>query len=50
MSDQIKLLVNEKDIPINPFVKIIVRDINLAILKNLREIPEDIKKITIILD
>lgn len=50
MSDEIKLLINEKEIPMNPFVTKIIRDINLAIINNLREMPDVIKKITIILD
>ena len=50
MSEEIKLQINEKEIPINPFVKDIIKDVNLAILKHLREIPEKVKKITIILD
>lgn len=50
MSDEIKLLINEKEIPMNPFVTKIIGDVNLAIINNLREMPDKVKKITIILE
>lgn len=50
MNDEIKLLINEKEIPMNPFVTKIIKDVNLAIISNLREMPDVVKKITIILD
>jgi len=50
MSNDIKLLINEKEIPMNPFVTKIIRDVNIAIINNLREMPDQVKKITIILD
>lgn len=50
MSNEIKLLINGKEIPMNPFVTKIIKDVNLAIINNLREMPDVVKKITIILD
>ncbi len=50
MSNDIKLLINEKEIPMNPFVTKIIRDVNLAIINHLREMPDVVKKITIVLD
>ncbi|GAH28089.1 unnamed protein product [marine sediment metagenome] len=50
MSNEIKLLINGKEIPMNPFVIKIIKDVNLAIINNLREMPDKVKKITIILD
>lgn len=49
MSEILTLQVNEKDVPIKEFVQEILRDVILALLKNLRMVPDDIKKVTFLM-
>jgi len=46
MSD-IKLFVNNEEIPLNEFIENIIVNVNLGILASLKKIPEDKKSIKI---
>ena len=46
MSD-IKLFVNNKEIPLNEFIENIIVNVNLGIVASLKKIPEDRKSIKI---
>ena len=46
MSD-IKLFVNNKEIPLNEFIENIIVNVNLGIVASLKKIPEDKKSIKI---
>lgn len=43
----VKLLVNDKDIPMNEFIKDILININKGFVSSLKEIPDDITNINI---
>ena len=43
----IKVLINDKELPLNEFIKDLVVNINMGIVKSLKAIPENIKSINI---
>ncbi|MHA1292684.1 MAG: hypothetical protein ACTSQJ_08475 [Promethearchaeota archaeon] len=43
----IKLLINEKDIPLNDFMKTMLKNIIFGYLKSAKEIPDEINTIKI---
>ncbi len=44
---EIKLLINEKEIPLNPIMSTILTKINLGFMEALKNLPDDKKTITI---
>ncbi|MEN8222710.1 MAG: hypothetical protein ABFR36_05580 [Acidobacteriota bacterium] len=50
MGENIKLSVNEKDVPMNPFVKRTFSKVIEGLVGSLDKLPDDIKKIEIIID
>ncbi len=43
----IKLLINEKEVPLNPIMSVVLTNINLGFIEALKGIPEEKKKVTI---
>jgi len=43
----IKLLINDKEIPLNPIMSVIITNINLGFIEALKGIPEEKKKVII---
>ncbi len=41
----IKLLINNKEIPLNPIMSVILTNVNLGFIKALKRIPEERKKV-----
>ncbi|MFX1392955.1 MAG: hypothetical protein ACFFAH_05195 [Promethearchaeota archaeon] len=45
--NDIKLLINDKEIPLNPIMSVVLTKINLGFIEALKGIPEDKKKVII---
>ena len=43
----IKLMINEKEVPLNPIMSVILTNINLGFIEALKGIPEEKKKVQI---
>jgi len=44
---EIKLMINEKEVPLNPIMSVILTNINLGFIEALKGIPEEKKKVQI---
>jgi hypothetical protein len=47
---EIKLRVNNEDVPLNEIMQKVITNINVGFIKSLNGIPEDIKKIDLKID
>ena len=43
----IKLLINDKEIPLNPIMSTVLTNINLGLIDALKDIPADKKKVNV---
>lgn len=43
----VKILINDKEIPINQFIKDVVVNVNIGLVESLKKIPEQKKSIKI---
>ena len=44
---EVKILINDKEIPINQFIKDVVINVNMGLVESLKKIPENKKSIKI---